>query len=102
MPRTIGPRGLIVPSITLYEVNKRLLVQHRDSVAVSAMTFMQEGQIIELSASLAIEASKQASENGLALADSIIYATAILFDATLWTTDKHFKGLPNIEYREKR
>ncbi|HET6399934.1 MAG TPA: type II toxin-antitoxin system VapC family toxin [Candidatus Kapabacteria bacterium] len=93
---------LVVPSITLYEVNKRLLVQHRDSVAADAMELMQEGRVIDLNSSIAIEASRQAKTNGLSLADSIIYATATLFSATLWTTDKHFKDLPNVEYREKR
>ena len=92
---------LIVPSISIYEVNKRLLAQGRHSVAADAMLLMQGGQVIGLDPSLAIEASRQALTNKLPLADSIIYATAIQHSATVWTTDSHFKGLPNVEYREK-
>jgi toxin FitB len=92
---------LVVPSIAIYEVNKRLLVERRLKVAEDAMKLMQEGKVIPLDPLLAIEASLQAISNKLPLADSIIYATALLFGATIWTTDKHFKGLPNVEHREK-
>ncbi|HWF45077.1 MAG TPA: type II toxin-antitoxin system VapC family toxin [Candidatus Kapabacteria bacterium] len=92
---------LVVPSIAIYEVNKKLLVERRLKVAEDAMKLMQEGKVISLDPSLAMEASQQAISNKLPLADSVIYATAMLFGATIWTTDKHFKGLPNVEYREK-
>lgn len=92
---------LIVPAITIYEVNKRLLVQQRESVAADAMLLMREGKVVPLDALLAEEASREAVTNKLSLADSIIYATAVLHGATVWTTDKHFKNLPNVEYREK-
>ncbi len=92
---------LIVPAITIYEVNKRLLVQRRESVAADAMLLMREGKVVPPDALLAEEASREAVTNKLSLADSIIYATAVLHGATVWTTDKHFKGLPNVEYREK-
>jgi toxin FitB len=65
------------------------------------MILMQEGRVVDLSAAIAIEASRQAARNKLHLADSIIYATTILHGATLWTTDKHFEGLPNEVFREK-
>ena len=35
------------------------------------------------------------------MADSIIYATAKCFNATVWTQDVDFKGLPNVEYIPK-
>ena len=37
-----------------------------------------------------------------ALADSVIYATARKFDATLWTQDKDFAGLDAVRYFAKR
>jgi toxin FitB len=90
--------NLIVPAITLYEVNKRLIVQQRER---DAMILMHEGKVVDLTATLSIEASRQAALNKLHLADSIIYATTMLHGAILWTTDKHFKGLPNVAFREK-
>ncbi len=55
-----------------------------------------------LSATLAIEAARLSLSTGLAMADSIILATARAKDAVLWTQDVHFKGLDNVEFREKR
>ena len=40
-------------------------------------------------------------QHKLPLADSFIYATALLHDATLWTQDEHFKGLPSVKYFAK-
>ncbi len=46
---------------------------------------MQEGKVIDLDSSLAIEASDRSVKSGLKLADSIIYATALRYNAILWT-----------------
>ena len=100
-PAIENAETLIVPSISIYEVNKRLLVQNLVALAAEALSIMREGIVIPLDDMLAEEASRQAIDNKLALADSIIYATGILHGATIWTTDKHFKGRPNVEYREK-
>lgn len=40
-------------------------------------------------------------EHKLPLADSVVFATALLHDATLWTQDADFEGLPNVRYRAK-
>lgn len=40
----------------------------------------------------------------LAMADALIYATAITHNATLWTQDADFEDLPRVRYylRKKR
>jgi predicted nucleic acid-binding protein len=63
---------------------------------------MQEGRVVEISSSLAIEASNQSISNGLKLADSIIYATAMMHNAIVWTCDSDFKDLPGVRYFDKR
>ena len=35
------------------------------------------------------------------MADSIIYATAQLYNAVLWTQDIDFKNIPNVKYIPK-
>jgi len=55
---------------------------------------MQGGRIVDLDRSLALEAATYP----LPLADSIIYATASRFEATLWTQDKHFRELAHVRY----
>jgi len=62
---------------------------------------MKQGRVIELDADLAIYAAKLGKDNKLALADSIIFATATKFGCVLWTQDQHFKDLRNVRYFKK-
>ena len=93
---------LIVPSITVYEVFKKLLIELDEDKALFAVAHMKQGNIIELDPDLAIYSAKIGKENNLAMADSIIYATAKKNNAILWTQDKHFKLLDNVKYYEKK
>lgn len=63
---------------------------------------MLQGKAVDLSAALAIDAARLSLETGLALADSIILATARSENAVLWTQDAHFKELGGVEFREKQ
>lgn len=92
---------LLVPSITLYEVFKKLLVETSEDEALLAVAHMKQGKVIELDADLAIYAAKIGKDLGLALADSIIYATSQKHNCLLWTQDAHFKDLKNVRYFEK-
>ena len=58
---------------------------------------MQTGHVVELTATIALEAARLS----LPLADNIIYATAMLQGATLWTQDQHFKQLAQVRYFPK-
>jgi len=51
-----------------------------------------------LDSSLALEAAR----HPLPLADSMIYASALRHEATLWTQDEHFKDFPNVRYFPKK
>jgi toxin FitB len=101
-PPIEAPAGLVVPSVTLLEVFKRLLQQRSESDALQAIAVMQQGQVVDLDAPLALGAAKLGVESKLPLADSIIMATARRFGATLWTQDEDFEGLPGVNYRPKR
>ena len=67
-------------------------------MALAAVATMRQGQAVPLDDALAIEAAELSATHGLPLADSIIYASAILHSATLWTHDAHFKGLEHVQY----
>jgi toxin FitB len=92
---------LIVPSITIYEVFKKLLIELDEDRALFAAAHMKQGNVIELDSDLAIYSAKTGKELNLAMADSIIYATAKKHNAKLWTQDRHFKDLENVKYYEK-
>ncbi|MGD8868233.1 MAG: type II toxin-antitoxin system VapC family toxin [Gemmatimonadales bacterium] len=93
---------LIVPSITLYEVFRRVLEQRGHDDALQAVAAMQQGRVVDLDASLALYAAQLGFELNLPLADSVILATARRHTAVLWTQDADFRDLPEIEYRAKQ
>ena len=92
---------LAVPSIVLYEVFKKLLIETDEDRALLAVAHMKQGQIVELDSDLAIYAAKVGKDFKLAMADSIIYATTLKYAGTLWTQDKHFRELPGVRYFKK-
>ena len=93
---------LIVPTICIYEVFKRLSSLVSEDEALRVVGVMSLGQVVELNRQLALNAAKISSEFKLALADSIILATARHNNATLWTQDEHFKDMDGVKYIEKK
>lgn len=51
---------------------------------------------------MAIQAARIGVGQGLALADSVILATARIRDATLWTQDAAFAGMEGLWYYPKK
>lgn len=89
---------LVVPTISVYEVYKRVLQQRGEGDALMAVALMQQGKIVDLSISLALEAARTSVSSGLPMADSIILATARASDAVLWTQDADFAGIEGVQY----
>jgi len=94
-----GTDQLVVPTITVFEVFKRLRTQRDSEVALRAISQMRRGRLVDLDADLAIAAADLSSELKLPLADSVILATARMAGATLWTQDADFEGLTGVQYR---
>ena len=92
---------LIVPSIVLTEVFKRILQQRDEDAAIVATAHMRQGRVVALDEQLAIDAAWLGVEHKLPLADSIIYATARKYQATVWTQDADFEKLDNVHYAAK-
>ena len=93
---------LVVPTLTIFEVFKRTLQLKGEPAALDAAATMLQGQVVDLSATIAIDAARLSAEMRLPLADSVILATARARDAVLWTQDAHFEGLQNVEYRKAK
>ncbi|MBM3181316.1 MAG: type II toxin-antitoxin system VapC family toxin [Chloroflexi bacterium] len=94
--------NLLVPTICLYEVFKRILLELGEDEALQVTGIMSLGTVVELNRDIAIHAANISLELKLAMADSIILATARANNATLWTQDEHFKGLEGVKYIEKK
>ena len=93
--------SLVVPSICLFEVSKRVLQQRGESAALEVVAAMRQGHVVDLDADLAFEASRLSLREKLPLADSVVYATARRMRAVLWTQDADFEGRDGVEFRAK-
>jgi len=93
---------LIVPSITLLEVFKRVLQQRDANAALRAVAAMRQGRVVDLDVEMALSAAKLGLTHKLPLADSVILATARKHQATLWTQDADFEGLEGVRYFSKK
>jgi len=94
--------NLLVPTICIYEVFKRLLMERDEDSALLAAGIMSHGREVELDRKVAIEAAQLSRQLKLAMAYSIILATTRACDATLWTQDEHFKGMEGVKFIEKK
>ena len=101
-PAITDEPNLVVPTICMFEVFKRLSIQRGKEAALQAMGMLYRGQLAALSDEIALQAALLSLEHILPLADSIILATARTQKATLWTQDEHFKDLYGVEYIEKK
>ncbi len=93
--------NLIVPTLCLFEVYKRVLQQRGQGEALRAVGLMRQADCVDLTDSLALGAAQVSVDLKLSLADSIIFHTAQRFGAVLWTQDAHFEGLVGVNYIRK-
>ena len=102
LPPLNDPASLVVPTVTIYEVFKVVLRESGENDALQAIAAMQKGTVVDLTASLAIAASKLSIKHALPMADSIILATAQEFNAILWTQDSDLQNINNVKYFPKK
>lgn len=92
---------LIVSVINIYEIYKKVLSEKDESTAIQIIGLMQQAKVIDVTPSIAIQASKFSYEFKIPMADSIIYSTAIMNDSIIWTQDADFKNLEGVKYFKK-
>ena len=92
---------LVVPTICIYEVSKVILRESDENHLLQALAAIQKGQVIDLSPLISTSAAKISLQYKLPMAGSIIYATAKNYNATLWTQDVDFRGMPDVNYIPK-
>jgi predicted nucleic acid-binding protein len=93
---------LVVPVVTIYEVYKKVKLEIGEDKAIEAVAVMSRGKVVDVDVSVALEAADVSLAEKLAMADSLILATARLHQATLWTQYAHFDGLADVKYVKKR
>jgi len=92
---------LIVPTISILEVFKRVLSRAGEEPALQVVAVMQQGTVVDLDLMLSLASAKISLELRIPMAGSIVLATARNHRATLWTQDADFKGIKGVKYFEK-
>jgi len=92
---------IIIPAIVLHEVFKVVMRASNEDSALAAAGVLQQFPVIPVDENIAMYSVKLGQEHGLAMADSMILATAQIHHATLWTQDADFRNLPGVKYFEK-
>jgi predicted nucleic acid-binding protein len=93
----------LVPTIVQYELSKWLLVNEPENDrGQRLLAFSTRCVVAPLTSEIAFAASHIGREHRLAMADAIVYATALAFDADIVTCDAHFEGLPAVIYLAKQ
>ena len=93
---------VVTPTIVLYEVYKIVKRERTEEEALLAVAQIQKTRLVPLSESLALAAADMSLELRLAMADSIVYATARAENAELVTSDKDLRALHGVTYLPKR
>jgi toxin FitB len=93
--------NLIVPTICIFEVFKKVLKERGEDSAFKAVALMKQADVIPLDEGIAISSGKISVLHSIPMADSIVYATALACDATVLTQDNDLRGLQGVKVIEK-
>ena len=88
--------SMIVPTLVQYELYKWVSRTQGVQLALESIAMTEQANVIPLSTSIALTAADFSAKYKLSFADAIIYATANFHQATVITSDDHFKGLPDV------
>lgn len=92
------PSDIVTPTIVLYEVYKKIKRERSEELALVAAAQIQRTRMAPLTETLALTAADVSLQYRLAMADAVVYATAILHGAEMVTSDADFENLPNVTF----
>jgi predicted nucleic acid-binding protein len=93
--------ALLVPALSLFEVYRHLVRHVGRDDALPIVAAMRQGTVVDLDDRLALAAAELSVDTKLALADSILLATARAHGAEFWTQDADFEGLEGVRLQRK-
>lgn len=100
-PYLMKESELLVPTIVQYELYKWVSREKSSTLALEIIGMTENSIVIPLDTRISLYAADVSKEYGLAMTDAIVYASAVLNDATLVTADKYFQQLSNVKFFEK-
>ena len=100
-PALESTNNLIVSSINVYEVFKKVLNEKGEDMALKIASVMANAKIMDIDYNISLLAAKLSVQYKLPMADSLILATAKINNAQLWTQDVDFMNIPDVKYIKK-
>ena len=94
--------NLIVPTLVQFELYKWCLREKDEATALDVIGLTEACLVRPLDTRIALSAADLAIRHKLAMADAIVYATAVAVGGQLVTSDAHFKGLPEVLFWQKK
>ena len=92
---------VIVSTISLYEIARYTLRVAGERATAELLAVLHQHTVAPVIPEIATLAATLGIRHQLAMADALIYATAQFHNATLWTQDADFKGLPQVKHLSK-
>lgn len=89
---------LVVPTILQFELYKWVCRERDENLALEVIGLTEQGMVIPFDTSAALHAADIARQHRLAMADAIIYSTALRHNAVLVSADQHFSKLPDVRF----
>ena len=93
--------NLIVPTLCMYEVGKRMLITQGQAAALEVLEMMQKCRVVQLAPDDYFAAAKTSVTYKLAMADALIWQTAQSFGAILYTQDGGLKNMTGVKFQLK-
>ena len=94
----VSPDEIINSVVVMYEVYRKVKKLKGEQVALENIAVLTQTNLVPVDQTLALEAADFNLEYNLHFSDALVYATARRFDADLYTSDEHFKGIPFVNY----
>jgi predicted nucleic acid-binding protein len=92
-------KQLIIPTLIQYELFKWVCRERDEAAAYEVIALTQRSEeIIPIDTSLALLGAEISLVYRLAMADALVYATALHYNAKVITSDKLFSSLIHVEY----
>lgn len=89
---------VLTPTLVVYEVYRFLKRERSEEEALVATAQLDKSVVVPLTSTIALTAADLGLEHGLAMADAVVYATGLLYEAPVVTSDRDFEGLPGVVY----
>ena len=92
---------VVTPTVVVYEVYKLIKRERGEEEALTAAAQMGKTHVVPLTDRIALTAADASLSHRLAMADAVVYATALVEGASLVTSDSDLASLPGVTYLKK-